>query len=85
MGFTLGHPTEGEMVVKDNGDYNFMGIVIGRFYKIAKGELRLGTGVLRVAVQNREGIVHIFNPMTQLRYATAEEIAREEELWLKKS
>jgi hypothetical protein len=82
--FVLGHPLEGEMVVKDNGDYYFMGVVTGRFYKIAKGSLKLGTGALRVVVQNRDGVVHIFNPMTQLRYATAAEIVSEEELWLKK-
>jgi hypothetical protein len=82
--FLVGHPREGEMVVKDNGDYIFMGIVLARFYKIARGELKLGAGPLRVVVQNREGIVHIFDPMRQLRYATAEEIEREEKLWLMK-
>jgi len=44
---------EGNRVVKRGGDYTFDGVVISRFTK--------RSGAVRYAVENDDGIVHIFN------------------------
>lgn len=43
----------GQRVVKTGGDYTFAGVVIARFTK--------RSGAVRYAVENDDGIVHIFN------------------------
>lgn len=43
----------GDIVVKDTGDYNFRGIVVGRFRK--------RSGTPRYVVENEDGILHILN------------------------
>lgn len=43
----------GDLVVKDGGDYTFGGTVVAVFQKLS--------GAWRIAVENPEGLVHIFN------------------------
>lgn len=45
--------TEGDLVYKSSGDYTFLGIVIGKIHKLSGAE--------RYAVENLEGILHIFS------------------------
>lgn len=42
-------------VEKLGGDYSFRGVVVSIFKKE-------GSGIIRVVVQNSEGILHIFSP-----------------------
>lgn len=44
---------EGDYVVKSSGDYTFRGIVLASFRK--------RSGAPRYAVENEQGLVHIFN------------------------
>jgi hypothetical protein len=43
----------GDKVIKEGGDYTFNGVVVAAFHKLS--------GVERFAVENKEGLVHIFN------------------------
>lgn len=43
----------GEHVIKDGGDYTFKGIIVAKFTKVA--------GQTRYVVENREGLLFIFN------------------------
>ena len=52
------HFKVGDGVIKTGGDYHFYGDVVAVFAK--------RSGAVRVVVENREGILHIFNP-TQLK------------------
>lgn len=51
---------EGDYVKKTTGDYTFAGVVVSAFRKYDK-ELKKQTGPWRYAVQNTDGLVHIFN------------------------
>jgi len=44
---------EGQSVQKIGGDYTFQGTIVAIFYK--------RSGQVRCVVENREGILHIFN------------------------
>lgn len=50
--------SSGDRVIKEGGDYVFEGIVLSVFKKLS--------GKVRVAVENKDGLIHIFNP-EQLR------------------
>lgn len=56
---------DGDHVVKDNGDYVFRGVVLAAFRK--------RSGSPRYAVENEDGLIHIFNH-SQLRLADAEKV-----------
>lgn len=45
----------GDLVEKIGGDYSFTGIAVAVFQK-------LNDGPVRVVVQNRQGLLHIFSP-----------------------
>ncbi len=44
----------GDLVMKTSGDYTFYGVVLAVFPK--------RSGAIRVAVENNDGLIHIFNP-----------------------
>lgn len=51
-------------VIKDTGDYIFRGVVIAVMEKVLfdnDGYFLRQTGNYRYAVQNRDGLIHIFN------------------------
>lgn len=53
-----------DMVIKDRGDYTFSGTVIAVMEKVQfydDGDFDAGTGILRYAVQNNAGLIHILN------------------------
>lgn len=43
----------GDHVQKITGDYRFIGVVVARFTK--------RSGLIRIVVENNDGILHIFN------------------------
>lgn len=47
----------GDLVIKDGGDYTFKGVVLVKFHKVTSTGF---DGPLRYAVQNGEGLIHIF-------------------------
>lgn len=53
-------------VFKHEGDYKFEGHVVSIFHKLS--------GDIRIAVENADGIVHIFRP-TQLTYLEVKDVA----------
>lgn len=52
----------GDLVQKTGGDYTFTGRIVARFTKLSAAE--------RVVVENKDGVLHIFNP-SQLQYLPA--------------
>lgn len=47
----------GDYVIKNTGDYLFAGIVVAAFRKLPRGD---ELGPYRYAVENKDGILHIF-------------------------
>lgn len=60
------HFKVGDRVHKTIGDYTFSGVIVTRFVKWQRDLAgpQPGVGIKRYVVQNREGILHIFNEMT---------------------